>query len=239
MMNNMKPESKLELWLEETSLRLRTEERPLVTLSYAQSLDGCIARERGKPLALSGLESRRLTHQLRASHNAILVGIGTVQADNPQLTVRLVEGESPIPVILDSKLAISPRARLFQNLKKPILGCFKSEAVSKKAQELIQVGATILPVQSDDEGQLSLPHLLKELFQHGIKSVMVEGGAKVISAFLQQKLVDRVMLTITPVYVGGLRALENTMSSHLELRETIVFPAGGDVIFLGEFTRGH
>ena len=127
----MNPESILASWLEESSARLFAERRPLVTLSYAQSLDGSIARERGKPLALSGPESMRLTHQLRAAHDAILVGIGTVLADDPQLTVRLVEGKSPIPVILDSRLAISPTARLFQNPKKPILVCFDSETASE------------------------------------------------------------------------------------------------------------
>ena len=79
----MNPESILASWLEESSTRLHVEGRPLVTLSYAQSLDGSIARERGKPLALSGPESMRLTHQLRAAHDAILVGIGTVHGRQP------------------------------------------------------------------------------------------------------------------------------------------------------------
>src|SRR5262249_24805677 len=69
--------------------------RPLVTLSYAQSVDGSIAARPGQPLALSGAQSMTLTHQLRAAHDAILVGIGTVLADNPRLTVRLVEGKNP------------------------------------------------------------------------------------------------------------------------------------------------
>jgi 3,4-dihydroxy 2-butanone 4-phosphate synthase/GTP cyclohydrolase II len=232
----MKPESLLASWLEESSTRLFVEGRTLVTLSYAQSLDGSIARERGKPLALSGPESMRLTHQLRAAHDAILVGIGTVLADDPQLTVRLVEGESPIPVILDSRLEISPTARLFQNPKKPILACFESEVNSIRARDILRAGASLLSVKADEAGRLSLPHLLKELSQRGIKSVMVEGGAKIIGAFIRQNLVDRVMLTITPVYVGGLKALEHSLSDSPELSETKVFPAGRDIIFLGEFS---
>ncbi len=81
--------------------------RPLVTLSYAQSLDGSIADRPGRPLSLSGSQSLTLTHGLRASHDAILVGIGTVLADNPRLNVRLVTGESPQPVIVDSSPALS------------------------------------------------------------------------------------------------------------------------------------
>src|SRR3989304_8693232 len=76
--------------------------RPLVTLSYAQSLDGCIAARAGERLALSGPESMRLTHRLRAAQDAILVGIGTVPADNPRLTVHLVQGQDPQPIVLDS-----------------------------------------------------------------------------------------------------------------------------------------
>ncbi len=231
----MDPENIIASWLEESSARLYVEGRTLVTLSYAQSLDGSIARERGKPLALSGPESMRLTHQLRAAQDAILVGIGTVQADNPQLTVRLVEGKSPTPIILDSKLAISPQAKLFQNTKKPILACLESKADSTKARDLLRKGASLLTVKADDEGHLSLPHLLKELPGRGITSVMVEGGAKVIGAFIRQNLVDRVMLTITPVYVGGLKALEHPLNDSPVLSETKVFPAGRDIIFLGEF----
>jgi len=232
----MDPESIIASWLKESGARLFVEGHPLVTLSYAQSLDGSIARERGKPLSLSGPESMRLTHQLRAAHDAILVGIGTVQADDPQLTVRLVEGESPTPIILDSKLEISPNARLFQNPKKPIVICLESKVDSIQARDLLRAGATLLPVKVDSEGRLSLLHLLKELPHRGITSVMVEGGAKVIAAFIRQNLVDRVMLTITPVYVGGLKALERSLSDSPELHETRVFPAGRDIIFLGEFS---
>src|SRR5262249_3832268 len=78
--------------------------RPFVTLSYAQSVDGSIAARPGQPLALSGAQSMTLTHQLRVAHDAILVGIGTVLADNPRLTVRLVEGKNPQPIVADSHL---------------------------------------------------------------------------------------------------------------------------------------
>src|SRR5690606_10285843 len=86
--------------------------RPFVTLSYAQSLDGSIAIRSGEPLVLSGPESLCFTHHLRSIHDGILVGIGTVLSDDPQLTVRHCEGESPQPIVLDSQLRIPSTARL-------------------------------------------------------------------------------------------------------------------------------
>ena len=233
----MDPELIIASWLNESRARLYVEGHPLVTLSYAQSLDGSIALRRGEPLALSGAESMRLTHQLRAVHDAILVGIGTIKADNPQLTVRLVEGPSPIPVILDSHLKTSPQARIFQHPKKPILVCLEEEAHSEKADALARVGVILLPVEPDVAGNISLPYLLPALTHHGINSVMVEGGARVIGAFLNQKLVDRVMLTIVPFFVGGLKAIETPMSDFLELRNLSYLSAGRDVVILGETDR--
>src|SRR5512143_2126154 len=93
--------------------------RPLGTLTYAQSLDGSIAARRDQRLELSGEESRVMTHRLRAAHAAILVGIGTVLADDPRLTARLVGGPDPQPVILDSHLRVPASARLLQNILKP------------------------------------------------------------------------------------------------------------------------
>jgi 3,4-dihydroxy 2-butanone 4-phosphate synthase/GTP cyclohydrolase II len=138
---------------------------------------------------------------------------------------------------LDTHLKISPTARLFENRKKPILACSDSAARSDRAQELLRAGAALLPIKSDRTGHLSLPELLRGLFERGIKSVMVEGGAQVIGAFLHQDLVDRVMLTITPVYIGGLKALENALSGLSEVREVSSFTAGRDIILLGEFQR--
>jgi len=228
----------LDTWLDETSTRLRRETRPLVTLSYAQSLDGSIALRRGTPLALSGMEAMRVTHRLRAAHKAILVGIGTIESDDPQLTVRHAKGESSIPVILDSHLRISENTRLFHHPKRPVIACLEDEANSTKAQVLARAGATLLPVPEDMDGHISLLFLLKSLFQQGIESVMVEGGATVISAFLRQGLVDRVVLTITPFFVGGLKALEDPVSESLspllELKNAKVDSIEKDFVVFGE-----
>ena len=194
--------------------RLKTG-RPLVTLSYAQSLDGSIAAQPGRPLALSGPQSLRLTHQLRAAHAAILVGIGTVLADDPQLTVRLVEGVSPQPVVLDSRLRTPLDSRLMQNPLKPWIATFQDTDPTKKAQ-LERRGARVFPLPASEQGGVSLPATLAMLAGQGLDSLMVEGGVKVIGAFLSQKLADLLVLTVAPVFVGGL---------HIRMPEGSEFPA--------------
>ena len=89
----------VESFIQQAEEELKDQDRPLVTLTYAQSLDGSIALERGRPLTLSSHASMKFTHRLRAIHDGILIGIGTVQSDDPQLTVRLVEGKNPQPII--------------------------------------------------------------------------------------------------------------------------------------------
>jgi riboflavin-specific deaminase-like protein len=178
--------------------------RPLVSLCYAQSLDGSLTQQRGKPLALSSPASLRLTHQLRADHAAILVGIGTVLADNPRLTVRLVDGQDPQPVILDSRLRTPVGSYLAQH-RRPLIASLET---STAGPALAAAGARLLPLPADGHGRVSLPALLEKLAGMGITSLMVEGGAGVISSFLAQGLADQVVLTVAPVFVGGLNALD-------------------------------
>lgn len=180
--------------------------RPLVTLTYAQSLDGSIAARPGHPLSLSGTESQTFTHRLRARHDAILVGIGTVLADNPRLSVRLVPGRSPQPVVLDSRLRFPSYSHLLKD------GCSPWIATSEKAdpgrqKELEHLGAVVLRLPLAVGGGIDLPALLGVLAGRGINCLMVEGGAQVIASFISSRLVDQVIITIAPVLVGGVRVL--------------------------------
>ena len=186
--------------------------RPLVTLSYAQSLDGCIAARAGERLALSGPELMHLTHQLRAADNAILVGIGTVLADNPRLTVRLVQGQDPQPIVLDSHLRIPLEASLLQNSRQPWIICLE-DADPIKSVELESFAACLVRLPADNAGRVSIPALLECLASSEINSLMVEGGARVISTFLHQNVVDWIILTIAPVFLGGLRAVDQEVLS--------------------------
>jgi GTP cyclohydrolase II len=212
--------------------------RPFVTLSYAQSLDGCIAGRPGQQLALSSHQSLVLTHQLRAAHDAILVGIGTVLSDNPQLTVRLVEGELPQPVITDSHLRLPLDANLLRNHPLRPLIIAGEQADKGRQQVLEKAGARVLRLPSDEKGRVHLPTMLESLRELGINSLMVEGGARIITSFLSERLVDHMILTIAPVFVGGMRGVRRLRHAdaafypHLSnLRHQ---PVGEDMIFWGD-----
>ncbi len=202
--------------------------RPRVTVSYAQSLDGCLAAAVGAPLALSGPEALRFTHQLRATHAAILVGIGTVLADDPQLTVRLVDGAHPQPVVLDSQLRLPLAARLLKHPTHRPLIVTGPQASEPRRRALEEAGAHVVRAPLDANGRIQLKTALGLLRSLGLESLMVEGGARVITAFLAEKLVDRVAITIAPRFVGGLRAYDAPVG--LDLRDVRYQVLGNDVI---------
>jgi 3,4-dihydroxy 2-butanone 4-phosphate synthase/GTP cyclohydrolase II len=183
---------------------------PMVTIGYAQSLDGSITTRRGVPLALSSRGSLRLWHRLRDYHDAILVGIGTILADDPQLNVRLVRGNDPQPVILDTELRFPLKALALESSKPPwIVTTHRSNSKRKKMLE--SRGAQVIRLRSARNGWVDLSALLKWLGEKGIDSVMVEGGARVITSFLKAQLADRFVITLTPYFIGGVHAVERLL----------------------------
>lgn len=223
----------IDTWLELTAAQLIHPSLPLVSLCYAQSLDGSLAMRRGEPLALSGPASQQLTHRLRAAHDAILVGIGTVLADNPQLTARLSEGENPQPVVLDSRLSMPDDAYLLAGhpIKPWIVTTETSSGL--RCSELSLAGAKVLVCPADEFGRVSLPEMLAMLYEFGVRRLMVEGWARIITSFLQQRLVDRVVITVSPVFVGGLHAVEQPLAGFPRLEEMGWEAAGTDLTVWG------
>ena len=211
--------------------------RPSVTLSYAQSLDGSIGTASRKPLPLSGAESLAAAHHLRAAHDAVLVGIGTVLSDNPQLTVRHTTGEHPQPVILDSHLRIPREASLWNHPKPPLLACLATANLDRR-QELEAAGGRVVALPTNPEGRVSLPALLDRLRELGIQTLMVEGGARVITSFLRERLVDALAITVTPALVGGLPAIDGLGSEKLGQLPRLHNPGwgafGSDLMVWGE-----
>jgi 3,4-dihydroxy 2-butanone 4-phosphate synthase/GTP cyclohydrolase II len=212
--------------------------RPFVTLSYAQSLDGSIAARRGEPLLLSGSESMMMTHRLRSEHDAILVGIQTVLADDPLLTVRLVEGKNPVPIILDSHLRFPVRARLLQSGATPRIATLEDTSETRVSM-LEQAGAKILRLPANAHNRVELGSLLQLLLEEGFQSVMVEGGAGVITSFLAEGLVDRLALTIAPDIIGGVTAIDSAMLNGApkfpQLKRPTFKQLGNDILVFGDF----
>lgn len=205
----------IEHWLTGAQKSLSPANRPFVTLSYAQSLDGSIALRSSEPMALSGNESLRLTHQLRSMHDGILVGIGTVLSDDPQLNVRHWTGKNPQPIVLDSQLRMPSDARLRQCSEKP---CWILTTQEREWPN--QGGIEICQSQPGSDGRVCLKNALALLYEKGIRHLMVEGGAHVITAFLKAQLVDAVVITVVPRIVGGYKAVGD-----LEIDSRVDLPA--------------
>jgi 3,4-dihydroxy 2-butanone 4-phosphate synthase/GTP cyclohydrolase II len=207
--------------------------RPFVTVSYAQSLDGSIATVNKQPIQLSGAQSMRLTHQLRACCQSILVGIGTVLADNPSLTVRRVEGQSPQPIILDTRLRTPLEANL---VKRPDLKTWivnGNHDTDNAHNALRQKGVTLISCRCADDGLIDLPALMDELANRQVDSVMVEGGARVITSFVKLKLVDLFVITVSPKLVGGLPVIDAESfkaAPFLQLKEVHYQQLGQDLV---------
>ncbi len=203
--------SRLHESLRQAGERRHQASMPSVTLSYAQSLDGSIAAEPGKPLQLSNPKSQALTHRLRSMHDAVLVGVNTLLSDDPRLTVRLVSGRNPRPIVLDSRLRSPLEAKLFHPPCVPPIIATTDVASAVLEKELQAAGAHIVRMPSQPNGLVDLHMLLRHLYELGIHSLMVEGGAGVITDFLASQLVDQVVITITPQFVGGLSAVQPSL----------------------------
>jgi diaminohydroxyphosphoribosylaminopyrimidine deaminase / 5-amino-6-(5-phosphoribosylamino)uracil reductase len=180
--------------------------RPLVTLKFATSLDGRIATASGESQWISGPPARERAHALRASHDAIMVGTGTVVADDPQLTCRLpgLDHRSPVRVVIDRHLRIPPAARLIADARRIPTWVFtlRSADPARRASFLAK-GVTLIDVDADREGQVDLAVALQALGERGITRLLVEGGARLAAAFFRARLVDRLVWVHAPLAIGG------------------------------------
>ncbi len=215
---------------------------PSVTLSYAQSLDGSIAARPGKPLQLSNPQSQTLTHQLRSLHDAVLVGISTVLTDDPRLTVRLVAGKDPRAVVLDGRLRLPLDARLLRSSSVPPIVATTKRASTLREKKLKEAGAEVVRLPEQGRRLINLQSLLEHLYKLGIRSLMVEGGAQVISEFLAGNLVDQMIVTIAPQIVGGLNAIKpsapKTRSKNRGSLTNVQYESfGGDLVMYADVER--
>jgi diaminohydroxyphosphoribosylaminopyrimidine deaminase/5-amino-6-(5-phosphoribosylamino)uracil reductase len=185
--------------------------RPHVTLKLAVSADGKVALPGRRPVAITGEAARARVHMLRAQHDAILIGIGTALADDPQLTCRLpgMADRSPVRVVLDSALRLPSASALVRSAREvPLWVVCTAGALASRERELAERGVVVLRV--DDAVRMPDPAAaLKLLADRGITRVLIEGGPTVATAFLTADLVDDVALFKSPKALGeGIDALE-------------------------------
>jgi 3,4-dihydroxy 2-butanone 4-phosphate synthase/GTP cyclohydrolase II len=150
-----------------------------VTLAFAQSLDGCITACQGSSTAISGDQSFLMTHQLRAMHDAILVGINTVLVDDPQLTVRYADGENPIPVVLDSCLRTPPTAKLLHQEKQQAIIVTLQDASKEREEKLFEAGARVIRMPEAPAGGIQLTDLFSWLRKQNVNT-LISGAAVLV-----------------------------------------------------------
>jgi diaminohydroxyphosphoribosylaminopyrimidine deaminase/5-amino-6-(5-phosphoribosylamino)uracil reductase len=216
-------------------------------LKWAQSLDGKLAyaQQNEQQRWISNEVSRRDAHKLRRRVGAIVVGIGTVLADNPTLTPRPSRGKKPLRVVLDSSLRIPLKSRLLRTVKTcPVLVYARAEAVEANAKHAERIGkrdAEIL-AYGDAGGASNLHFLLEELSRRGVQQVLVEGGSTVLTSFLKEGLADEVCVYLAPKILAAegtayLAAPMTELAREIGLHHVEIKTFGQDVRLSGRLAK--
>ncbi len=222
-----------EVWLANT-----LHQRPFVMLKIAQTLDGFIAASKGSSHWITSEESRTEVHRLRSLYDAVLVGAGTVRKDNPTLTVRHVQGRDPLRIVLTRSWGFPRSTALFSDGKpESTLVVTSVKAAKHHADEVAKLrarGVSVLEVSTDPMEYASLQAAMKALYSEaGVRSILVEGGAEVFSAFVHAGLVDRIDVFTAPIILGhgigsfsALRPLHLTAAHRFSVEDAQII--GGD-----------
>jgi diaminohydroxyphosphoribosylaminopyrimidine deaminase/5-amino-6-(5-phosphoribosylamino)uracil reductase len=216
---------------------------PLVSLKAAMSLDGKIATASRESRWITGERARAVGHRLRAMHDAVMVGMGTVLADDPRLTVRQARGRTPRRVVVDSKGRTPTEAAVLKADQIPVIIAVTEGAPEGKTAALRGAGAEVIEVSSRD-GRVDLQGLMQDLASRQIQSVLVEGGGTLAEGLLAAGLVDRVYFFIAPKIIGGATAPTPVdgagiaeLSQAWRLERVQVRRVGEDILISGDVAR--
>lgn len=180
-----------------------TKKTPYVTLKSAITLDGKIADESYQSKWITSTASRKQVHKFRAEYDSVLVGANTVNKDDPQLTVRLVEGRNPKRIILDPNLKSCIDRKIFHSEKNVLLVTSAEKKNSPKVKMLQELGVKFLFLRTDEQKRFHLKTVLKKIGDENITSILVEGGAKVYNSFIKENLFDEMQIFIAPKLLGS------------------------------------
>ncbi|MNW52138.1 Riboflavin biosynthesis protein RibD [compost metagenome] len=194
---------------------------PYVTIKTASTLDGKIASKSGDSKWISNESAREIVHSMRHRHQGIMVGVGTIVADNPVLTTRLsVPGLSPVRIIVDSSLRIPDHSNVLTDGLAPTIVLTTSRADEARVSSLLERGIQV--VVCGDGPEVQLEQAMKKLGEMGISSILVEGGGRLNGSILQNKLADEIVLFLAPKLIGGLDAPGSFMFKGYELMKDAV-----------------
>lgn len=188
--------------LNEVFIKYITAKRPFVVLKAAMSIDGKIATKTGESKWISCEDSRLQVHKLRNKLSGIMVGVNTVIKDNPELTCRLENGNSPIRIIVDSTLRIPLNSKVLNNKDNKTIIATTNKVDMAKVEEISEMNAKVLIIDEKD-GRVDLNKLMAKLGELNIDSILLEGGAILNYSALEEKIVDKVMMYISPKIIGG------------------------------------
>jgi GTP cyclohydrolase II len=217
-------------------------DRPFVVLKYAQTLDGRIATSTGDSRWISSEDERRLSHALRAACDCVLVGAGTVVRDDPQLTVRMVSGASPMRAVLDTTLRVPSAAKILgPGAATTVITTERSDP--HRRAELRRQGVRV-EVVAEQDGRVSTRAALEALRASGTESVLVEGGSEVITGLLAAGLVDRIIVAVAPIVIGaGTQAVNGLGVQHIadgiRLTNRSILAVGDDVVLAWDVAPRH
>ncbi|MCB2201438.1 bifunctional diaminohydroxyphosphoribosylaminopyrimidine deaminase/5-amino-6-(5-phosphoribosylamino)uracil reductase RibD [bacterium] len=219
--------------------------RPLVTLKIAQTLDGRVATANGDSQWITGKEARTLGHALRAENDGIVVGMGTVRADNPSLTVRHVSGRDPFRVIVGSHLRFPNGCRLISDNKdhKTIIASSAKE-IDRFSKRSKNHDLTYWVVKTTRSGLIDLNDLVAQAAAFGLRSLLIEGGPTLATSFLRAGLVDKLVVMTAPKIIGaGTNAIGDLgikkLVGAIELERTELTPVGNDIVLAGYVKKGR
>jgi diaminohydroxyphosphoribosylaminopyrimidine deaminase/5-amino-6-(5-phosphoribosylamino)uracil reductase len=213
--------------------------RPYVILKLAQTLDGRIATATGDSQWISSAASRKRAHQLRAEADAVMVGMGTVRADNPALTVRHVKGRDPYRIVVTSSAQFPRKCRLVaENDDAKTVVATSASKVSALARTAARYGLIIWEIEQDRNGCLRLADLLAKAGGFGIRSLLVEGGSHLTTSLLEAGLIDKYVAFVAPRVIGSGRDAVNDLkirriAGAIEFRPFEFAISGRDMMFTG------
>jgi diaminohydroxyphosphoribosylaminopyrimidine deaminase/5-amino-6-(5-phosphoribosylamino)uracil reductase len=180
-----------------------TKKIPYITLKSAQTLDGKIADIHHHSKWISSGAARSYVHYLRSKYDAVLIGAGTVERDNPRLTVRLTEGRNPKRIVLDPMLCLSTSHKIFHSEKNVFVLALKESIKKVRKKNLLEkLGVKIIFVDKNAEKGINLELALKELAKNNIASILVEGGSKTFTSFIKENMFDEIRIFISPKLIG-------------------------------------